>query len=383
MRKTPPILLTGLLFVSCMFQVLAQGTDCDQALAQAEDEFTAGHFYAIPTILGECPEHGLSQEQTVKAYLLLCQAYLILDNPIAADDSYLRLLKADPEYVASEDKDPIDVVYLSKKFTARPVFTPHARFGLNTSMFRSIYAVTTEPYDLSSSGSPSIGIQLGGGVDWNISDKISLCVEINYSTKSYKRETTGIAGLDKQNVTGSQSWFDFPLYVKWAKDAGNIRPFGYAGFAFNYLLSAKNEFIYTDIKPAGSQLVAEGPNEAVTFQRNQLNRSFVLGGGAKFKKGRDFWYVDLRYMAGMSNLSNEDKIYYSEPGTIKNQVGDPDHIMSSNVTKYHYVGDLYRLDNLSLSVGYIHPIYDPRKVRKAKTKSVSRKIQKKEGGRGK
>ncbi len=380
MSRTLRIVIAGLLFVSCTFRVLAQDVDCSQALAQAEDEFTAGHFYAIPTILGKCPEQGLSQEQTVRAYLLLCQAYLILDNPIAADDSYLRLLKADPEYVASEDKDPIDIVYLSKKFTARPVFTPHARLGLNTSLFRSIYAVSTEPYDISTSGSPSIGIQLGGGVDWNISDNISLCGEINFSTKSYKRESTGIAGLDKQNITGSQTWFDFPLYVKWAKDAGNIRPFGYAGFAFNYLLSAKNEFIYTDIKPAGSQLVAEGPNENVTFQRNQLNRSFLLGGGVKLKKGRDFWYVDLRYMAGMSNLTNVDKTYYAQPGTSKNPIGNPDYIMSSNVTKYHYVGDLYRLDNISLSVGFIHPLYDPRKVRKARTRSVSREIRKKEGG---
>jgi hypothetical protein len=379
MSKTLPIFLTVLFLVSGAYTVLAQGTECDQALSHAEDEFSAGHFYAIPTILGECPEHGLSQEQTVRAYLILCQAYLILDNPIAADDSYLRLLKADPEYVASEDKDPIDIVYLSKKFTARPVFTPHFRIGLNTSMFRSIYQMTTEPYDISSSGSPSLGFQLGGGIDWNISDNISLCGEVNFATRSYKREASGIDGTDKQTVTGHQSWFDFPLYVKYASDKGNVRPFGYAGFAFNYLLSANNELVYTDTKPVGSQLVAEGPNEPVTYQRNTLNRSFLLGGGVKLKKGRDFWYVDLRYMGGMSNLTNTNKVYYAEQGSGNPPVGNPAYYMSYNVTKYHYVGDVFRLDNISLSVGFIHPIYDPRKVRKAKTKSVSRNILKRKG----
>jgi hypothetical protein len=380
MRKTLLNSIAGLLFISCTLQVYAQDTGCDQSLAQAETEFSAGHFYAIPTILGECPEHGLSQEKTVRAYLLLCQAYLILDNPLAADDSYLRLLKADPEYVASDDKDPIDIVYLSKKFTATPIFTPHFRLGLNTSLFRSIYNLSPQPYPVSLSGSPSLGFQIGAGMDWNLNENVSICGEVDFSTRSYRRDATGIAGADKQTVIGSQTWFDFPIYVKYSKNLGDIRPFGYFGFVFNYLLSAKNEFTYTDNKPSGSQLVAEGPNEVVTYQRNQLNRSFLIGGGAKFKKGRDFFYVDLRYMGGLSNLTNADELYYAPAGNGKNQIGNPNYYLSSNITRYRYVSDLFRMDNISLSVGFIHPIYDPRKVRKARTKSVSRQIQKEEGG---
>ncbi len=383
MNATVRNLIAGLLIISGTLQVHAQGSDCDQALSHAEAEFSAGHFYSIPTILGKCPENGLSQEHTVRAYLLLCQAYLILDNPIAADDSYLRLLKADPEYVASDDKDPIDIVFLSKKFTATPIFTPHFRIGFNTSLFRSIYEVSTEPYNVSPSGSPSLGFQFGGGIDWNYNDNISLCLEGNFATRSYKRELSGIAGTDRQSVVGNLIWLDFPVYIKYSHDAGKIRPFGYVGFAFNYLLSAKNEFVYTDIKPAGAQFVAQGPNEQVTYQSNQLNRSWLLGGGVKFKKGKDFWFVDLRYMGGLSNLANDDKIYYAEPGTGKNQIGNPDYYLSNNVTKYRYASDLFRLDNISLSFGFIHPIYDPRKVRKARTKSVSRRIQKEEGGKGK
>jgi hypothetical protein len=43
-----------------------------------------------------------------------------------------------------------------------------------------------------------------------------------------------------------------------------------------------------------------------------------------------------------------------------------------------YVDDDFRIDNLAISVGYVHPLYKPRKLKKARTKSVLRKIQKNE-----
>lgn len=83
-------------------------------------------------------------------------------------------------------------------------------------------------------------------------------------------------------------------------------------------------------------------------------------------------------------MAAEDQLYYTQPSTIdKNQIGDPAAYLSSNVTKYRYVSDLFRMDNLSLSFGFIHPIYDPRKVKRAKTKSVSRQIEREEGGKKK
>jgi hypothetical protein len=119
-------------------------TDCEQILIQADDEFNAGRYYGIPSLLQNCLDKGnFSNEQQVRAYLLLAQAYLILDDPIAADDSYLKLLKADPEFEASMSQHPIDIYYLSKKFIATPIFTPHVRIGLNTSLPRTIYDINT------------------------------------------------------------------------------------------------------------------------------------------------------------------------------------------------------------------------------------------------
>lgn len=363
MSNTARNLIAGLLFISCLSQVYAQGSECDQTLSHAEAEFNAGHFYSIPSILQKCLNEGLSPEQSVRAYLLLCQAYLIIDDPIAADDSYLKLLKADPEYVADDKKDPIDIVYLSKKFTATPIFTPHFRLGFNSSLFRSIYSVSTEPYNVPTQLGVRFNAQIGAGIDWNINDNISLCAEMDFASRAFRSDRTNISGGDEQIVLSNQFWLDVPIYLKYSRSFGNIRPFGYAGFAFNYLLSAKKTFSYTDNKADGSSLLAVGPSEDVKYQRNLLNRSWIVGGGVKYKLGKDFLYADLRYMGGLSNMVIENQLYYSNPSTNpdKNPIGNPDYYMSNNATRYRYVSDVFRLDNISLSFGYIHPIYDPRR----------------------
>jgi hypothetical protein len=337
-------------------------TNCEQILIQADDEFNAGRFYGIPALLKPCLDGGFSNEQKVRAYLMLTQAYLILDDPIAADDSYLRLLKADPEYVANTARDPIDVYYLSKKFTAIPIFTPHLRMGLNTSLPRTIQEISTSGTPLDSRDILKVGFQAGVGVDWNLNNHWSIGVEGNYSYKSFKRETNGFFGADEQVIIEKQNWFDVPLYLKYSDDSGKVRPFGYLGFAINLLLSARGpDWLFKNNFSDGSSKDSEGPTEIVSSKRNFINRSLVLGGGVKYKVGKDFIYVDLRYMAGLSNLTNVDNNFYKD-GNF-----DP------SIPKYAEVSDLFRLDNLSLSFGYIHPIYNPRKKTKLKLSNLFKK----------
>ncbi len=361
--------------------------ECDQKLIDAQAEFAAGHFYGIPSMLSPCLEGGhLSKDQQVAAYLILCQTYLIIDDPIAASDNYLRLLKADPEFVPNTDDHPIDIVYLSQQFTATPIFTPHFRLGLNTSFYRLIHSVSTEPYGQRSSSPLSFGFQAGGGVDWNINDHFSLCLEGDLSNRSYERTLTNGVDNDEIFVSGGQWWLDFPLYAKYSFIFNDkIRPFGYAGISTSYLLSASNQFIFTDNKPTGTQLVTEGPPESVTSQRNRIALSMVVGVGLRYKVGKNFLYADVRYMGGLTNLANESTLYYQDPSTILPppvQIGNPDAYLSTNATRYHYLSDLFRMDNVSLSFGFVKPLYDPRKVKRARTKGVAKSVEK-EGGKKK
>ncbi len=367
-------LLAGFFLIGYLSTASAQTNECEQTLSQASEEFNAGHFYGIPALLKTCIDrNNFTNEQRVRAYLLLCQAYLIIDDPIAAEDSYLKLLRADPEYVATNEKDPIDVVYLSKKFTSTPIFTPHVRIGGNTSLFRTIHDINTQTAPLKSILKP--GYQFGGGLDWNINDKISLCVDGIFSFKSFKTVRSGISDNDKLTVTENQTWFDVPLYIKYTVDHGQIRPYGYIGGAVNVLLGSKASMELINISPSEeSQSPSQGQDVTLTYLRRITNRSLVMGGGVRYKIGKDFLFADLRYMAGFSNLSNKDQIYKPDPKQAQNPAG---LVMNPELTRYRQVDSMFRLDNLSLSVGYVRPLYNPRKIRNARgAKILSKKIRK-------
>src|SRR4051812_24849780 len=200
----------------------AQNADCEQTLNLASAEFEAGRFYELPTILKPCLEKGFSKEQKIRAFLLLTQSYLIVDNPTAAEDSYLQLLKADPEYVANPTRDPIDVYYLSKKFTTTAIFTPHFQAGANTSLPRTIHSLnTTSAIDqLSKDKTYKIGFQVGGDVDWNINERWSLSLGAGYSRKSFKTEFNDNNQGYRSSFTEKQDWIDVPLLLKYSLDSG-------------------------------------------------------------------------------------------------------------------------------------------------------------------
>ena len=111
------------------FWVKAQ--DCEEKIKHANTEFEHGRYFNAPKILEKCLNAEITNEQKVRAYHLLTQAYILLGEKKLADESYLNLLRASPEYVATDQHDPIDVVYISRKFTTSPIFEHFFKFGLN------------------------------------------------------------------------------------------------------------------------------------------------------------------------------------------------------------------------------------------------------------
>ncbi len=348
----------------CLFstKVFAQDT-CEQTLNQATAEFEAGRFYGLPSLLKNCLESGFTKEQRFRAYYILTQAYLVLDDPIGAETSYLKLLTVDPEFRPNTKNDPIDLYYLSKSFTTRPRFTPHYRIGVNVSFPNTIHSLSTSPINVSVSRTIRVGFQVGMGLDWNINDRWSICSGIGYSTKSFSTITTGVAQTDNGTVIDKTSWLDIPLYIKYSVDSGRLRPFGYVGIAANLLVESSLSSLGFNDNSQGSTRIAQGPDVDITFKRNFFNRSLVFGGGAKYKVGKNFIYADVRYMLGLTNLTIPEKNYYNSDGSL-----------ATTVSQYQYVSDFFRLDNLSISIGYIRPLYDPRKIKKFSSKGMFRNL---------
>jgi hypothetical protein len=346
------VALLVVLSISVSISAFAQ-ENCQQTLDLANTEFESGRFYGLPSLLKGCLEAGFTNEQRFRAYYLLAQAYLVLDDPIGAETSYLNLLKVNPEFKPNEKDDPIDIVYLSRKFTSRPRFTPHYRIGANVTFPGVIEGVSTSASQVNISRTLRVGVQIGMGLDWNIDDNWSLCTGIAYATKSFGVTTSNIATSDVSTVVDKSNWVDIPLYLKYSYDSGKIRPFGYVGLVANLMVSSSASLVFNDNSSVNAQTrIAQGPDIDLGFKRNFFNRSLVFGGGVKYKIGRNFLYADARYMVGMNNITIADKNFYNSDGTL-----------ATTLTQYQYVNDFLRLDNLSISFGYIRPLYDPRKLK--------------------
>jgi hypothetical protein len=358
-------LLALVVVFSSISASIGQSSECETTLNQATQEFSVGHFYGIPSLLAPCLSK-LTKEQSVKAYLLLTQVYLVIDDPIAAEGSYLKLLRADPEYIATEEKDPIDLVYLSKGFTTRPIITPRVFVGLNASIAETIASVNSDPVPIVTKQSLGLGIQFGGGLDWNIDDHFSFCVDFSFSTKAYKSIRSDISVRDEQSFTESQSWLDVPFYLRYSRKFGRFDPYLYAGYAFNSLIGANGQVVYTN-NSLSSSVPSEGAIPLL-YKRNKSNSSLVFGLGSSYKIGKNFITVDLRYMNGLTNLTNIENNYYDAAGSS---------VLSNSITQYRLIGDVIKLDNFAISFGFRYPLYKPRKLHKGRQQFDGLKVFKK------
>lgn len=368
-KKIIPALI---LIMSLAFKTMAQD-ECELVLAQATEEFNAGHLYGISGMLKDCLDKNQNREWRQRAYLLLSETYLLLEDPIGAEQSYLNVLQANPEYLTDQNRDPIDLVYLSGKFTATPIFSFHAYAGPNISPVRIIHDVRIggEPYTKERYVIKALGWHFGTGLDFNYNDYLSASAGLNFTLTKFNHETKNLFGINKDVVEffDRQSWATVPVSIKYSQIKGKFRRYGYAGFSFNYLLTDKAD---VDIKNRDRDTQAEaGVEEFIEFpktisnikliqNRERINGSFFIGGGVKYKYKLDYFYLDLRYSFGLKNIANTENRYNSVTEGLP----------------FSYVDDDFRMDNLAISVGFIRPFYKPRKLKKARTESVLRKIKK-------
>jgi hypothetical protein len=379
-----------LIAVLMPFRTSAQTMDCEQTIAYATEEFNAGHFYSIPSILNDCLK-SFSREQRQRAFLLLTQTYLLLDDPIGAQKSYLEILLANPEFIADDQLHAIDIVYLSKKFTATPIFSWLVSAGTNVSPVRVIRDLevggimvgeeSREKYYLR----PGYHVAAAGEFSYN--ENLNLRLGIEYLHTTYRSLSEDFQ-LDTKQFIDRQSWINFPLYVSIADQFGRYRPYGFVGYSVSWMLNdrgsialekvtrkelASGEGENTEKKIELEKLEVQSPDLNLIKRRNRLNHSVIFGAGLKYKIGLDFVFVELRYSIGLKNIADANNMYasYSYGPTT------PEWVKTFEPTgAFTHVDDYFRLDNLAISFGFLRPLYKPRELKRARTKGVLRKIGK-------
>jgi hypothetical protein len=343
-------LIVGLL--SIINLAFAQRFNCAETLNQAQQQFDDGHLYSIPSVLKPCLDNGFNKTQKIEAFLILTRTYLLIDDPISAEDSYLKLLALDPEYRIDRENDPVDIVYLDEKFTTTPIFILFGRIGLNASNASEISNYGVDNTDLTrESYNAVLGFNIGGGTELNITDNFSFGLELDFSSKAYEYKNTLFEG-DLQTLIERQTSLEVPVFVKYRTHFNKIQPFVYGGISFQYLLSANAEVSLIDRYITGEGDVTEfsitGPNENLNDMRNSFNKNIIGGIGLNYRIGYSYIFVDARYSFGMNNIVKSDKQYSSR----------------SLLYNYAFVDDFKRINTVSLSFGYIKPLYKPRKIQK-------------------
>ncbi|MFN3840835.1 MAG: hypothetical protein ACK4RF_09010 [Cyclobacteriaceae bacterium] len=350
----------------------AQEATCEQTLNLATEEFNSGRFYSVPGMLAECLRNGFSREQQQRAYLLLTQVYLLLDDPLAAENSYLSVLEANPEFATDPAVDPIDVVYLSKKFTASPIFSLFVRIGVNVSPVRVIHSIlpSSGPVPIETRYTLKPGVQAFLGADWHYSENLALSSEVGYAFASYKRERFNVFGRDRHEFIDKLSCFSFPIMVKYSFDRfyksrpRKFIPQAFAGIAVNYLFIDRGQvevFNNNLGENTINTIIATSPSLDFLPYRNRLYTSYIIGGAAKYKWKLDYLFAEVRYGFGLRNLVTETTTFSGRP-----------------MQEFGHVDDYFRLDNLSVSVGFYHPLYKPRRLNRVNTKSVLKSVKKKD-----
>ena len=365
------------LFILIPAFATAQTMDCEQTLALATEEYNAGHFYNVPSVLNDCLTK-FNRDQRQRAFLLLTQTYLLLDDPISTQRSYLEVLAANPEFIPDEQLHAIDIVYLSKRFTATPKFSWFVGAGTNVtpvSMIRDnkVAANEEDSYKLKP------GYNVGAGGEYSYNDNLKVRVETNFINTSFEQFTTGHFNFnrspDKLTLVERQTWLNLPVYVAYSDNLGQYRPYGYAGYSVSKLLTAKANLSIQNVKNLEGESEStpdQSPDIDFMMRRNSLNHSLIVGAGMKYKIGLDFVFVEARYSAGLKNFTNEE---HSLSDPYEDQTSAQHVNNTVPIYAYGYRDNYVRLNNIALTFGFVRPLYKPREVKRARTGGVLRKMK--------
>jgi len=361
-------------FLFCVLSVSygwLQDENCEITLARATEEFQKGHFYVIASILSPCL-NSFTQEQQLRANILLTQTYLLLDDPIGAKESFLRILRVNPEFVADESIHPSDFVYLSKKFRTDPIFAWFVKAGANTSPIRVIHDLDVFDNAAKEMYVLKLGYQASVGADVYVNGKFGIRTELAYRTTAYQHNTSNFFQADSKRFTENQTNFSLPISVTYTKPTGKYRPYAYGGFGANYLVrdvaKVKIEKVRTAEDERDDQ---QSPEWNYLYKRNKLNYFLLAGGGLKVKVGLQYFFIDARYCLGLNNLVKPSNLYTDNSKTLTS-----DEFISTNSPTFSYaqVDDYFRMDNLSLSIGYLRPLYKPREITPMRSKFLFFKL---------
>jgi len=341
--------------------------DCSLKLQEGEAAYEDGSLTTSVTLLEEClkKEDGFNKEEKQRALRLLTIIYLYKNEEEKANEYMRQLLKANPEH-RLRPNDPNEFVQLYKEYRIRPYLLVGGGAGANLPLLSigKLYS-SDNPTNQSMVYNSLVGFQITATVSRPLTDKLELVISPAFSVLRYRFEANYFqyATLIFEE---SQRRLDVPLLLKYNfRNKYNfsltgIKPYVFAGGVANLLLSSLGDAQRQDVVSDDQSRSVEGKSIEMTELRNKTTFSALAGLGAEYKIGLGHLYVEFRYQHAFMNMINE-----------KNRF-----LLQSEIAKYGYIDNDYKMGSLAVYAGYNYPLYNPKRRKiKAKNKSEEIKIE--------
>lgn len=335
----PPILMV---IIGSVFVVNLAGQDCAVKLRNAENQFNAGLVEDVPALLEQCLVSGFTDAEELSAYKLIIRSYLFDDKTDMAEKAMMEFLRKYPEYEISPT-DHADFVYLFNKFIVKPVihFGLHGGINLTYLLGKTSQSLSGNPGEINYYND-NFTIQAGADIRYKLNDRLEIGLEIDYSEVSFKK-TEDFLDFGMVEYYEKQRRFESPVSLYYnPKQYGSFIPYikGGAGIAFNLYTDSRSAFINKDIN---NPVPRTGENVNRIDLRNRLDFMVAAGIGCKYKRTKGYAFIDISTQMG-----------------IKNQIiaGIPENME----WYYFYTDDMFRLNTLRLSMGYVFIIYKPERM---------------------
>ncbi|WP_375579601.1 porin family protein [Marivirga tractuosa] len=282
-------LLLLFFFFAISFSGIAQSS-CVQNLRDARNAYDEGKLKELPELLLGCIENGFSKEEKVEALRLVTLSYLFNEEQEKAENSYLRLLKIDPEFEANEESDPTELLILADKFDTDPKFS----YGVKASQNINFIDLESSEIVLSTAMpggyEASLNISFGLFFQYPFNNKLAMNIELHYVGRftSLERDIVNESNEDlKQIINETQQTFEIPLLLNYKLPTRKF-PLELTGGTNVHLLQSAS------LTLEGAGINRNGQN--ILPYRNRVNMSAVLGLRSEFKIiGRNYLSAEILY----------------------------------------------------------------------------------------
>ncbi|HUX58662.1 MAG TPA: outer membrane beta-barrel protein [Bacteroidales bacterium] len=318
---------------------------CAEKLKNAESLFAKGQVEQVPSELYECMKSGFNREESLTAYKLLIQSYLLNDKLEMADSSMLAFLKKNPEYQVSLT-DHSSFVHLFNNFRVKPVIQIAIHLGTNLPFITFVdqKGVDSE-FGTSRYNTTALNLYTSIEAKIELNKKLEINVEAGYSQLSFSN-IGNFYGFGETDYSESQKRIEIPVSVTYNPIRfGKFTPYGRLGFgpALNIGSIAKATFNSTDIN---NFYIRKGSDIDRKDLRIFMDIFAQVGAGIKFKTPGGYLFSEVRSTFGILNQTIEG--------------GDSN---SELIWHYFYKDNDFHINSLNFSVGYIQLFYKPSKLK--------------------